>query len=139
MGNSYSTIWPLNNIVSFVHETGIPFVIPRSMKDLLKNDVEARQFFDNFNVAVKEQLQKQSLVIIPLKTTKPPVRIVKFRVVHEKHTSKRNGYRCIALVDDINQIIFILDIYTHKQKNNFSKAEKDNYRKIGKFYLALVK
>lgn len=47
---------------------------------------------------------------------------------------KSSGYRCIVLVDNNDNIAYLLHIYSHKEKDNISNNDKRQLRKLVEEY-----
>lgn len=53
-----------------------------------------------------------------------------------RQKGKSNGYRCIVLVDELNNYIYLLHIYRHShgEKENISKSEENELKYLLKVY-----
>ena len=55
-----------------------------------------------------------------------------------RDAGKSNGYRCIVLVDYVNNAAFLLHLYRHEhgEKDNISRSDKNTLRKLVDEYVA---
>lgn len=113
-------------------ENGNPFSLKSSIKKIQK-----KYNVEDFYIILGRELQvaykniKRNDIFYESKNN-IKIAILKFRMAGlDSRTSKRDGYRIVSLIDRVNNIFYLLDIYSHSQgKDNLTDSEKNKVRKL---------
>lgn len=114
-------------------ENKSPFNLKKSIKNIMNeysiNDVKEFYVYLSLELNVAYSNAKQSNYIYHNKKYFK-IAIIKLRMKDRNNNSgKSKGWRIIALVDDENNIFYLLDLYSHSQgKDNLSYNEEKKIR-----------
>lgn len=118
---------------TFVHKN--PFSLKKEYKNFKKEyaALDDVMFLGLLSLEIQAAYKnaKQSNYIYHNKN-QHKIAIIKFRIRDVKsHSGKSNGWRAIALVDEINNIFYLLSLYKHSNgKDNLTSQEKREVRDL---------